>query len=35
MSSNIGPETADDLNKEREAVDAGYHAAITKLYTIT
>ncbi len=26
------PETADDLNAEREATDAGYHVATTRLY---
>lgn len=29
-----GPETADDLNQEREALDAGYHVAETTLYGI-
>lgn len=27
-----GPETADDLNREPEAFNAGYHVAITRLY---
>lgn len=27
------PETADDLNKEPEALNAGYHVATTRLYT--
>ena len=26
------PETADDLNKEQEALNAGYHVATTRLY---
>lgn len=26
------PETADDLNREREALNAGYHVATTRLY---
>ncbi len=26
------PETADDLNREREATNAGYHVAMTRLY---
>lgn len=26
------PQTADDLNREREALDAGYHVAVTRLY---
>ena len=26
------PETADDLNREHEAVNAGYHVATTRLY---
>lgn len=26
------PESADDLNREREAIDAGYHVAVTTLY---
>ena len=27
------PETADDLNREKEALNAGYHVATTRLYT--
>lgn len=27
-----GPETADDLDREREALNAGYHVATTRLY---
>jgi hypothetical protein len=27
-----GPRTADDLNREREALDEGFHVAITTLY---
>lgn len=27
-----GPETADDLNREPEALNAGYHVATTRLY---
>jgi hypothetical protein len=27
------PESADDLNREREATNAGYHVAKTRLYT--
>ena len=27
-----GPETADDLNREKEALQAGYHVATTRLY---
>lgn len=29
----VAPETADDLNREGEACDAGYHVATTRLYT--
>jgi hypothetical protein len=27
------PETVDDLNRESEALNAGYHVAVTRLYT--
>lgn len=29
----IGPDTSDDLNREKEALDAGFHVAETILYT--